>query len=137
MFRKEPLAFVALPLRTTNSPLAGVIQSTLEEFGVKVMSAQSLPASSASFGIQQMLREADFVIADITGANANIMVEVGIALGMGKRLLLLSQSRSSGLPSDLVAMQVAVYQPEDVDSVRKYLMLWLRDVLADRESASS
>jgi hypothetical protein len=137
MFRKEPLAFVALPSRTTSSPLASVIQSTLEEFGVKVMSAQSLPDSSASFGIQQMLREADFVIADITGANANIMVEVGIALGMGKRLLLLSQSRSSGLPSDLVAMQVAVYQPEDVDSVRKYLMLWLRDVLADRESASS
>ena len=65
------------------------------------------------------------------------MIEVGTALGLAKRLLLLSQSRSKALPSFLGATQVAAYRQDDIDSVRKYLALWLRDALLDRESAAS
>jgi nucleoside 2-deoxyribosyltransferase len=135
MFRREPQAFVAVPSRdAASSELAEVISSTLSEHGVHPVSP-SAAGPSVSLRAQEMLREADFVIADITGANPNVMVEVGMALGMGKRLLLLSQSRSGGWPGDLA--QVAVYRPEDINSVRKYLTLWLQDALSDRESSAS
>jgi nucleoside 2-deoxyribosyltransferase len=138
MFRKEPQAFIALPAETVSSGLRSVIEKTLDRYSVTHTSADADPsASSTSPAIQEMLREADFVIADITGANPNVMIEVGMALGMGKRLLLLSQSRSKELPFDLAATQVAVYRPENVGSVEKYLELWLRDALSDRESARS
>jgi len=48
---------------------------------------------------------------------------------LGKRLLLLSRGRSGDVPIDLLAHQVAVY--DDVDSVGKYLDLWLRDAMSD------
>jgi nucleoside 2-deoxyribosyltransferase len=85
-----------------------------------------------SMAIQEMLREADLVIADVTEAGPNAMIEVGMALGMGKRLLLLSQSGSTDLPMELRAQQVAVYRPGDMGSIRRYRELSLRDSLAER-----
>lgn len=139
MFRKEPQAFIALPWEASvSADLEHVIKETLEQHGVRAFGISTATgADSISSEMQRRLREADFVIADITGANPNVMIEVGMALGMGKRILLLSQSRSKELPFDLAARQVAVYRPEEVDSVRKYLDLWLRDALSDRESARS
>ena len=135
MFRKEPQAFIALPAESKGSDLRSVIEDALHQHDIRTVLAQEAASSSASFGIQEMLRDSDFVIADITGANPNVMIEVGMALGMGKRLLLLSQGRSSDLPFDLAAIQVAVYRPDDVGSVQKYLDLWLRDTLSEREAS--
>jgi len=59
---------------------------------------------------------------------------VGMAIGMGKRLLLLASTRSSQLPVDLLALQVAVYRPDHLDAVKRYLQLWLRDELSEREA---
>ncbi|MGH6895927.1 MAG: hypothetical protein ACREJ5_05205 [Geminicoccaceae bacterium] len=102
---------------------------TLDHHEVKAVEAES-PGPS----IFTLLRDSDLVIADITGGNPNVMVEVGMALGLGKPLLLLSQRRSFDVPVDLAAHQVAVY--EDVASVRRYLDLWLQDAVSGTESAS-
>ena len=64
------------------------------------------------------------------------MVEVGMALGMGKRVLLLSRDRSHELPVDLAAQQVAIYRPDDVESVQKYVQLWLQDVMTERATVA-
>jgi nucleoside 2-deoxyribosyltransferase len=85
-------------------------------------------------GIQNRIRETDFVIADVTEADPNVMIEVGIAIGMGKRLLLLASTRSAQLPVDLLALQVAVYRPDQLDAVKRYLQLSLRDELSERAS---
>lgn len=135
MFRSQPQAFVALPREAADSELRRYIEATLERYGVAATVPPGATDTSASPAVQEVLRDTDFVIADITGANPNVMIEVGMALGMGKRLLLLSQSRSGDLPVDLAAQQVAVYRPDDVESVMKYLDLWLRDAVSERESA--
>jgi nucleoside 2-deoxyribosyltransferase len=133
MFREQPQAFIALPHGPAEPELRAVISETLDRHEVLPMFADDAsPATSPS--IQELLRNADLVIADITGADTNVMVEVGIALGMGKPLLLLSQSRSTDLPIDLRAHQVAVYRRGDMDSVRKFMELSLRDSLRERAS---
>ena len=130
MFREQPQAFVALPEDPDNEALRAVIVQTLHDADVRPGWPEdpSRPEGSA----QQSIREADFVIADVTGANPKVMIEVGMALGMGKRVLLMSRERTSRLPFDLASQQVAVYQRDDVDSVRRYLELWLRDAMAER-----
>jgi hypothetical protein len=138
MFRKEPQAFIALPQESVRAGVQHVIEETLAQYGVRsvcVSPADVAVGSAFTATLQDLLRDSDFVIADITGANPNVMIEVGVALGMGKGLLLLSQGRSSELPVDLAAHQVAVYKPDDVDSVRKYLELWLRDAVSDWQSS--
>jgi hypothetical protein len=137
MSRKEPQAFVALPPDAQNQGLWAVIETTLRGHGVRAESLDDVSGSSVVQGVQERIRETDFVIADISGANANVMYEVGMALGMGKRVLLLSNERSPDLPFDLAAQQVAIYRPGNVDSVRTYLELWLRDVISELASSSA
>ena len=136
MFREKPQAFIALPRGPAEPDLRAVISETLDRHDILTLFADDAsPATSPS--TQELLRNADLVIADITGASTNVMLEVGIALGMGKPLLLLSQSRSTELPIDLRAHQVAVDRPGDMDSVRKFMELSLRDSLRERTSLKS
>jgi nucleoside 2-deoxyribosyltransferase len=134
MFREQPQAFVAVPDDPDNGALRSVVEQALDEAGVRAQRPDDDPARLAG-GVQESIREADFVIADITGARPSVMVEVGMALGMGKRVLLLSHEKSSRLPVDLAAQQVAVYQRGDVGAVKRYLDLWLRDVMAERAAS--
>lgn len=129
MFREQPQAFLALP-GDGGSGLRAAIEATLDRYQVKSVAAAEYRSSS----VLTLVRDSDLIIADITGGNPDVMIEVGMALGLGKRLLLLAQKGSSEVPVDLAAHQVAVYG--HVGSVGKYLDLWLRDAVAERESAS-
>jgi nucleoside 2-deoxyribosyltransferase len=129
MFRKQPQAFLALPQHATPG-LRQSIEETLLRHGVKLAELTEYPAELSPL---TLVRESDLVIADITGANPNVMIEVGMALGLGKSLLLLSRRRSVDEPFALAAHQVAVY--EDVTSVSRYLDLWLRDAVSERALA--
>lgn len=135
MFREELQAFVVLPENAPNQKLRAAIEEALAQHGVKTRTESQEPNTPPAVAAQDLLRDSDFVIADITGANPNVMYEVGMAQGLGKRVLLLSSERSSALPFDLAAQQVAVYQPESVGSVRKYLDLWLRDAISEGTSS--
>jgi nucleoside 2-deoxyribosyltransferase len=126
-FMAEPQAHLALPDQSQD--LGDVLRSVLEEHGIaasdsRVSEAEaSAPVSSPS--AHRALQRADLLIADITGKRPNVMFEVGMAVGMGKQVLLLSRDRD--VPADLAAHEVVVYKPGDVSSVRRYLELWLRD----------
>lgn len=131
----KPQAFIALPGEARQSGLQNVIEDTLHNNGVDVVSAvisDFKAASNITASIQDLIRKTTFVVADVSSANPNVMLEVGMAMGMGKPILLLSRARAPELPVDLAAQQVAVYKPEDLSSVRKYLELWLRDAIAER-----
>src|SRR6476661_1488966 len=116
MFREEPQAFVSLP-QSASPELRRIIDETLKDSGVVPVSIDRINDPTVVAGIQNRIRETDFVIADVTEADPNVMIEVGIAIGMGKRLLLLASTRSAQLPVDLLALQVAVYRPDQLDAV--------------------
>jgi nucleoside 2-deoxyribosyltransferase len=138
MFDEKPQAFLALPVKdATSQSLAGVISDVLRSQGVEPI----LPAETATTGplaeqIQDAIRRANLVVADLTGASPHVLFEVGLALGLNKPVLLLSQAPGKDvLPIGLQAYQVAVYRPDDVATVRRYVELWLRDFLKRRETA--
>jgi hypothetical protein len=135
MFDDSAQAFLALP---ANSPVAGPLAEALQELGVEVSSPGSSNARPMpSDQVHGTLKRADFVVADLTGRNPNVFYEIGMAMASGKPLLLLSQGSSEDLPFDLRAHQVVIYRPEEVGSVRRYVDIWLRDVIARRRALAA
>jgi hypothetical protein len=131
----KPQAFIALPREARQSGLQGVIEETFRNNDVDVVSiliSDFKAAPNIAANIQDLIRKATFVVADVSGGNPNVMLEVGMAMGMGKLILLLSRTKALELPFDLAAQQVAVYNPDDLSPVRRYLELWLRDAIAER-----
>ena len=49
--------------------------------------------------VWQGIRGADMVVADITGANPNVMIKVGLAAALGKEVIVITQDQ--GLPFDI------------------------------------
>jgi hypothetical protein len=135
MFREGRLAFLALP---SDSPkdLASSMRSVLEANGLQAFQPSDLSiGTNVADSIQSALRDSEVVIADITGRNPNVLFEVGLAIGLRKPVLLLSQGPLDELPTDLRAHQVATYSPDDSSAVSRYLGLWLRDVLTQKSSS--
>jgi nucleoside 2-deoxyribosyltransferase len=115
--------------------LAGTIKAALAQQDVDVFSPFDMNVGvSIRESTQKAIRGADAVVADITGANSNVMFEVGLAVGLRKPILLLTRERSAHAPTETYGYQVAVYRPEDLDSVRKYVELWLRDAVPGAET---
>lgn len=131
MSRTQPQAFVALPPDAGEPELRAVIEAALDRHKVRATAVDADQSMAPT--VQDLLRESDLLIADVTGTNPNVMFEVGMALGMGKRVVLLSRERSERRPFDLRTQQVAIYS--DVTSVGRYLDLWLPDALAEQASA--
>ena len=127
-FGRRPLAFLALPAAAQSGQLAGVLNATLHEQGFDVKPSDIAAGTEWKAGIQDVLRRSDVVVADLSGADPNVIFEVGLAFGMLKPVLLLSQDKE--IASDIRAYQVARYRPDQIDLVRQYLALWLRDTMA-------
>jgi nucleoside 2-deoxyribosyltransferase len=58
--------------------------------------------------IWQEINAADFVIADITGRNPNVLYELGIAHTLAKPVLILSKE-ATDIPIDLATRRVILY----------------------------
>jgi hypothetical protein len=64
--------------------------------------------------IWQSLNSADFVIADITGRNPNVLYELGIAHTLAKPVLIISRT-AADIPIDLSTRRVILYGDEACD----------------------
>ena len=58
------------------------------------------------------ISDCDLVIADLTNLNANVLYELGVAHGLDKPVILLSQDTPESLPFDLKSYRVLPYSPE-------------------------
>ena len=83
--------------------------------------------------IKTRIRGAELVIADITGNNPNVFFEVGYAEGLGKRVILLSQTQET--PFDLRSRSQIRYDPLEVLSLAEALSKQL-DANLDRSDES-
>ncbi len=59
-------------------------------------------------------------IADITGNNPNVMWEIGYAMALGKKIIIISQDISSK-PFDLQVHRIIKYQKENLEQLKKDL----------------
>lgn len=64
--------------------------------------------------IWQSINAADFVVADITGRNPNVLYELGIAHTLAKPVIIISE-QASDIPIDLATRRVILYEQSGED----------------------
>ena len=85
--------------------------------------------------ITENLRTASLVVADITGANPNVLYELGIAHTLGKPAIIFAQSLK-GCPFDVRGFRVCQYSPRlnSPAKIRKEIKDTLRELDSDMVS---
>lgn len=110
---KTPLkCLVLLPRAEQGESVREVIFDVLRKNGIMPISFEERIQAGALWvdGILTSLRASDFLIADVTGRNPNVLFELGIAHGLGKPfLLVVSDQSDSDMPSDLLGYQFIAY----------------------------
>ena len=84
--------------------------------------------------IQRHIVLSDFIIADISRSNPNVLLEVGFAQALGKRIIYLTHTRRK-TPSNLGDLKrFVVYSLENLEDLRINLWLRVREVISELET---
>jgi len=88
--------------------------------------------------VLQAIAKAEIIIADLTGRNANVFYEIGIAHATDKPVLLMTQSRDD-VPFDLRHRRVLVYDysPRGCKYLEQQLKAHLLDMRNQQQVTSS
>lgn len=132
MFRESPECFLIMPQSETADSIQSIIHDVIQNQGVQVISADTIYSRGSVGGtFMKAIERAHFVIADITEHNPNILFELGVAFGLRKRSLILSQRQSNpDLSPELIGQQVLLYDPDDTVRLRQYLGHWVEESIA-------
>jgi len=115
--RSTPGCFLALPFSPEFEPVKEAVERGVRDAGFRPVSMAELGPRPTTLmeSLMEALREADCVIADVTEGPPNILLEVGLAMGMGKPVFLLAEARPKGrvqddLPFDLAGIHRFAYR---------------------------
>ena len=83
-------------------------KDTTKELNLLRVDTRDTPADYLEEKIEAVNKDAQMILADITGNNPNVLIEVGIARGLGTPLLLITQDRAA-IPTHLKGRIVEEY----------------------------
>ena len=94
--------FISFPYTRKRSQLMEVLTSALREQGIIFSDHESISAGGSWVEyIQTAIEQADFIIADLSDSNPNVMYEVGYAHAMRKPVLPIVQASDQLIPFNL------------------------------------
>jgi nucleoside 2-deoxyribosyltransferase len=106
-----------------------ILATACEAAGVRAVRGDDLFSPTDILeDIWQGLNAADFVIADITGRNPNVLYELGIAHTLAKPVLILSKE-AADIPIDLATRRVILYG-QKTDAWREELARMIQEAIA-------
>jgi len=131
-FRVDPLlVFVAMPFAPEFNALYEVVETLLVDYcHLRCLRADAISRSgSITAEIWRHTNEAMSIIADLSGCNANVFYEVGLAHALGKPVVLLSRDVKD-VPFDLRHLRIVQYDPDaGLKAIRLQLLSALRPCL--------
>lgn len=102
-----------------------VIEETVESLGLKTLTIYEVP--DVGFSIMEKMRrlieEADFIIADISGLNPNVMYELGICYALKKSVSIIAEKLESPPPFDVLSQPIILFDktPQGLEKLRMSL----------------
>jgi len=104
------LCFVLMPFEEKMRPIYdGHICKIIESERLNCLRADEIVGTNLiTWDVWEKINRARFLIADLTGKNANVFYEVGLAHALGKEVILLTQTMDD-VPFDLKALRCIVY----------------------------
>ena len=114
------------PANQVGSPILDQIANVINNAGVQpILPHQTIfTGGDLSRGVLKLIESADFVIADITGINPNVMYETGFAHALKKPVLLIAQD-GTPIPVNLAREIYVTYDSEQPDNLLKYVNWWI------------
>jgi hypothetical protein len=104
-------AFVARPYRGEFARVQTAIERALGRHGIRAKHYMPDSQKYIVSEIIEQIRSAHFCVVDLTGNNPNVVAEVGMMMGMGKRPLVLKQRGDDAeVPFDLGQFSVWEYE---------------------------
>jgi hypothetical protein len=86
-----------------------IIKETFEAEGKKITRADELFGHDIMKDIWQSICEAQYIVADVTGKNANVFYELGLCHALGKEPILVTQDIED-IPFDIRQFRHIKYQ---------------------------
>jgi len=113
---------ILLPFDASAKRLSATVQQVLRENKIEVLSPAAENFRPGALWVDEllgMLRASDFLIADVSRKNPNVIFELGVAHGLGKPfvLLLSSDADAATLPSDLTGYQTLSYDQSNLSGL--------------------
>ena len=123
--------YLTTPFRGEFQHLRRLIAGALKEMNIHPVLWEDFPATTQTIAeaLQDQIRNADFIIADITGSNANVMFELGFASALGKPTLLLVQEEARQVPFNVAGYLYNVYNPSEPEQLRGMIRTWVPHIL--------
>lgn len=116
-------AFILMPFAPSFNCVHQLIQSVCKKISIKAVRADDLFGSVPIIeNILRKINSSEIIIADLTGKNANVFYEVGIAHTLRDRnsIILLAQNLED-IPFDLRHLNIIIYSLEDTSAFRNKL----------------
>jgi hypothetical protein len=102
--------FVLMPFREELAPIFEIIKDAGSRAGLRIMRADAMVSpGQITAQLSDAIARAGLIIADITGQNANVLFEIGMATSLGKEMLIISQERER-IPFDIADRRVIFYE---------------------------
>src|SRR2546427_1154855 len=121
--------FLSVPRGAEFESVRAIVAEVLQENGIEPMSPGEVAEPGVVVrGIQLAIDVADFVIADLTGANPNVMYEVGFAEAKRKPIVSLVRQGSKKIPSNVHGIVIIIYIPSEREDLRRDLTSAVRYV---------
>lgn len=101
--------FIVMPYsQDWSQAVQSILRSCCEDTGLEFKIAKAMEGRFIPYDIWQGITSSGVIIADLTGGNANVAYEVGLADSIGKEVILISQE--SKVPFDFSGQRLIIYE---------------------------
>lgn len=104
------------------------IKETLEDSGWSChRSDERFDTPEVVCTICKSVQESSLILADLTGRNPNVFLEIGLAFGLEKYVVFLSQ-KSEDIPFDTKTFRAIIYDPHKLPDLKRKIHTLLRSI---------
>lgn len=126
---KPKTAFVLMPFEEELKEVYMIgVKETLGDLGwICHRSDERFDTPEIICTICKNAQEANLILADLTGRNRNVFLEVGLAFGLEKYVVFLSQSPED-MPFDAKTFRTIMYDPRKLPELRRKIRTLIRSI---------
>jgi len=123
--------FIVMPYsQSWSKPVEEILRESCETAGIEFTIAKAMDGRFVAHDIWQSITGSNVIVADLSGANANVSYEIGLADAIGREVILISQDTK--IPFDFSGHRLILYENsvEGALKLRKEVTARLKAILA-------
>lgn len=132
-----PRCLVLMPYGRSQKHIRHIVVNILERTDVvPILPEEFVAGARWADEMLDSLRSSDFIIADLSESNPNVVFELGVAHGLRKPFVILVSTEGEGkIPSDLSGYQYITYDPHDPSELEYRLERFVRAMQSRLEAS--